>query len=46
MPKLNYEKEQVIQQEKTNLWLIVNTAFTILTGLATVALAFADYFKK
>jgi len=42
----NYEREQYHEQERTNWWLIVNTAFTIIAGIATTAIAYLSYIKK
>ena len=35
----NYEKQQFEEQEQTNFILIINTIFTVLTGIATIILA-------
>lgn len=36
---MNYEKEQLTEQKETNFWLILNTVFTILNGIAATILA-------
>jgi len=41
----NWEKMQVFEQKETNSVLWLNTAFTILTGISTVVLAWLQYKK-
>ena len=41
----NYEKLNYTENKETNFWLIINTVFTILTGIATVALTIYQIFK-
>jgi hypothetical protein len=43
--KPNYEKQQVHEQEQTNYILIINTVFTILTGIATIILSIIAIWK-
>lgn len=39
MKKPNYEKQNHEELEQLNFWFIVNTIFTILTGVATLVLS-------
>ena len=45
MKKVNYEKEQAEEQHKTNTILWINTVFTIIAGIAMVAIAILTYIK-
>ena len=36
---INYEKEQLDEQEEINWWLRLNTIFTILAGIANLIIA-------
>lgn len=43
--EINYEKKNHEELEQLNIWFIVNTIFTILTGVATLGLAILSYLK-
>lgn len=41
--KIDYEKEQFKEQKESNLWLAVNTIFTIITGLAILVFTYLQW---
>lgn len=42
----NIEEKQYKELKEINFWFIINTIFTILTGMATLVLAIAQYLDK
>jgi len=42
----NYDKKNYKELKEINFWFIINTIFTILTGVATLILAVMQYLNK
>jgi hypothetical protein len=42
---VNYDKAQYRELKQINIWFVINTIFTILTGAATIILAILEYTK-
>lgn len=46
MEKNNYDKKQLDELKEINFWFIVNTIFTIITGLATLGLGVLEFLSR
>lgn len=42
----NIEEKQYKELKEINFWFIINTIFTIITGVATLVLAILQYIKR